>query len=227
VPTGIGSLNEKSLHVDLKHWYAQPTDRLEVLVDGFIIDIVRDEMLIEIQTRNFSALKRKLMTLTKQHPVRLVYPIAAEKWLVKLDDDGQPASRRKSPKRGTVENLFAELVSFPRLIIRPNFSLLALLIQEEETRRYDGRRGWRRRGWVTDERRLLAVVSQHLFETPVDLQALIPAALTDPFTTADLAQSLGKPRRLAQQMAYCLREMEAISQVGKSGRAILYTRTDK
>jgi hypothetical protein len=33
-------------------------DRFEVPVDGFVIDIVRDDLLIEIQTRNFSSLKR-------------------------------------------------------------------------------------------------------------------------------------------------------------------------
>jgi hypothetical protein len=101
---------------------------------------------------------------------------------------------------------------------------LVLLIQEEEVRRYDPRHGWRRRGWITHERRLLVVEEQQMFETPQDMQALIPGELTGPFTTAELAAALGKPRRLAQKMAYCLREMGAVTQVGKSGRAILYNR---
>ena len=42
----IGTLNEKPLHAALKAWYAQPGDRLEVAVDGFVVDIVRGDLLI-------------------------------------------------------------------------------------------------------------------------------------------------------------------------------------
>jgi hypothetical protein len=222
----ISTLNEKPLHVALKRWYARPDDQLEVPVDGFIIDIVRDDLLIEIQTRNFAAIKRKLTRLTEHHPVRLVYPIAHEKWIVKLAQDAhsQP-SRRKSPKRGALEHLFEELVSFPQLLNKPSFSLEVLLIQEEETRRHDGRRGWRRKGWVTHQRKLLQVVGRRLFETPADIAALVPPSLNDPFTTSDLAVAIAKPRRLAQKMAYCLREMRAIAPLGKRGNAILYARS--
>ncbi len=218
-------MSEKPLHAALKEWYARPEDQLEVSVDGFVIDILQGDLLVEIQTRSFSAIKNKLAALTGSHSMRLVYPIAAEKWLVKLAKDGraQP-TRRKSPKRGTVEHLFAELVSFPCLLAHPNFSLEVLLIQEEELRRHDSRRAWRRRGWVTQERRLLAVVGRHLFETPADLAALLPPALVEPFTTADLAAALSIRRRLAQQMAYCLREMGTLRPEGKRGNAILYSR---
>ena len=224
-PDQIGSLNEKPLQASLKKWYAGPTDQFEVTVDGYVIDIVRGDLLIEIQTRNFSAIKRKLAGLTAHHRVRLMYPIAQEKWIIKLAKEGEGKdSRRKSPKRGTMEQVFEELVSFPKLLSSPNFSLLLLLVQEEEVRRHDARRGWRRKGWVTEERRLLDVVDQRLFETPEDMGALIPSGLAEPFTTADLAVAIGKPRRLAQKMAYCLREMDAIAQVGKRGNAILYER---
>lgn len=220
---GVGLLNEKPLHAALKAWYARPEDDFEVLVGGSVIDIVRDDLLIEIQTRGFAALKRKLEKLVVSHPVRLVYPIASEKWIVRLADDGvTPASRRKSPRRGSELDLFRELVSFPCLIAHPNFSLEVLLIQEEEVRRYDPRLNWRRRGWGTEERRLLQVVDRRLFASPADLAALIPESLAAPFTTAELAAAIGRPRRLAQQMAYCLRCAGVLAEAGKQGRALLY-----
>jgi hypothetical protein len=132
--------------------------------------------------------------------------------------------RRKSPKRGTVELVFEELVSIPQLLAHSNFSLDVLLIQEEEVRRYDGTRNWHRKGWVTHERRLLQVVGQRLFETPKDMLALIPTTLPEPFTTADLAEAIGYPLWLAQKMAYCLRKMGAITVVGKRGRGVLHVR---
>ena len=224
----IGTLNEKPLHAALKEWYARPDDRFEVSVDGFVVDIVRGDLLVEVQTGSFSGIKRKLAVLAARHPVRLVYPVAREKWIVKLAGDGHSQlGRRKSPKRGAVEHVFKELVSFPQLLSDPNFSLDVLLIQEEESRRYDGKRGWRRRGWVTHERRLLEVVGRRLFETPADMRALLPNALDEPFTTSELAAAIARPRWLAQKMAYCLREMGVIAPVGKRGNAILYTRETK
>ncbi|MCP4643437.1 MAG: hypothetical protein GY851_23520 [bacterium] len=222
----ISTLNEKALHASLKTWYAEPNDRIEVHVDGYLVDIVRDDLLIEIQTRNFSSLKRKLNRLTETHPVRLVLPLATEKWILRLDTDGEtPIGRRKSPKRGRIEHVFEELVSLPNLVGRDTFSLEVLLIQEEETRWRDGTtRAWRRRGWVTKERRLLDVVMRREFHTPRDFAALLPVELPDPFTTADIAQASSMTRRLAQQMAYCLREMNAITPVGKQGNSILYAR---
>jgi hypothetical protein len=222
----ISTFNEKPLHAALKEWYGRAGDRFEVPMDGYIVDIVRDGLLIEIQTRHFTSLKHKLAELTASYPVRLVYPVARAKWIVKLPKkDGATKSRRKSPKRGAVEQVFRELVSFPELLNHPNFSLDVLLIHEEEVRRYDGTRAWRRRGWVTEERRLLKVVDTHYFADAADMAALIPQALEQPFTTAGLASALEMPRWLAQKMAYCLREMGAITQVGTQGRSYLYCLT--
>ncbi len=222
--SSIGLLNEKPLHAALKEWYARPGDRLEVSVDGFVIDVVQGALLVEIQTGNFASLKSKLTELTRAHPVRLVYPIAQEKWIVKLakKDGSGPTNRRKSPKQGKVEDVFWELVSFPELLRSPNFSLEVLLIQEEEVRRYEGKHRWRRRGWVTEERRLLEVVQRRLFETPADVRALLPMGLREPFTTEDLADATDCRRKLAQKMAYCMRKMGVIERVGKRGRANLY-----
>jgi hypothetical protein len=222
----IGVLNEGPLHASLKAWYAQPGDQAEVWVDGFVVDLLRDTQVIEVQTAGFASIREKVRAIVADHPLRLVYPLAREKWLVKVDEDGQSQlSRRKSPKRGRVEEVFAELVSFPELLAHPHFALEVLLIQEEEVRRHEPGRAWRRRGWITHERRLLQVVDSHLFAEPADMAALVPSELAEPFTTADLAQAAGFGRRLAQKMAYCLRRMGALEVRGKAGRALLYVRS--
>ena len=220
----IGTLGEKSLHAALKQWYKQPGDLLEEMVDGFHIDIVRRELLIELQTTNFSSIKNKLTTLTKKHCVRLVYPIAQEKWIVRLAADGvTQLGRRKSPKKGNLSHLYQELVRFPQLIDSRNFSLEVLLIREEEIRCDDGRGSWRRKGWSISDRRLLEVVHRHIFKRPADFLTVIPGRLKDPFSTHDLALHTNQPRWLAQKMAYCLRKMGALEVVGKTGNSILYS----
>ena len=222
----ISTLNEKALHAALKAWYACPGDRFEVEVDEYLVDIVRGDTLIEIQTGNFTSMKRKLLKLVPRHRVRLVHPIPREKWIVRLEKDSDSVlGRRRSPRRGSVEMVFDELVGIPTLIADENFSLEVLVTQEEEVRRKNGiHRAWRRKGWVVEERRLLDVLDRHVFQTPDDLVALVPQDIDNPFTTADLADALGIDRALAQRMAYCLRKMEAIRTIGKCRNAILYTR---
>ena len=223
----IGELNEQPLHAALKAWYARPGDRVEVPVDGYVIDLVQGELLIEIQTGNFSSIKRKLYELVPRYPMRLIYPIAAEKWIIKLpQQDSAQLQRRKSPKRGRIEAVFGELVSFPQLLLEDNFSLEVVLIHEEEVRRFASKKRRRKAGWMTVERRLVEVVAQHVFENPSDLSALLPGKLPQEFTTLDLAQTLNAPRRLAQKMAYCLRELSEIVPVGKRGRERLYSLTN-
>jgi hypothetical protein len=222
---GIGTLQETSLHASLKRWYSQPGDSLEVVVDGFVIDIVRENLLIEIQTRNFSAIKRKLKQLVEKYPLRLVHPISLEKWIVNVAEDKvSVVRRRKSPRHAHLEDLFTELVRLPELAAHNNFSLEALLIREEELRRKDGRGSWRRKGWSIYDRRLLEVVDRHVFLSPTDFSALLPVGLPPAFTSADLARGLGKPLYLAQKMAYCLRKMDAIQITGKVGNSLIYTR---
>jgi hypothetical protein len=218
----IGLLNEKPLHAALKAWYAQPGDRFEVPLNGFVIDIVRDNVLLEIQTRHFGAIKTKLARLVGSHHVRLIYPIAHEKWIVQSPAGGRGVvTRRKSPKRGRVEDLFRELVGIPRLLSHSNFSVEVLLTREEEARRYVGRRRWRSRGWVTEERRLLEVVDRRVFNGAASWLALLPV-FSEPFTSRDLAQAIGVRLDLAQKMTYSMRQAGLLQPAGKRGGAILY-----
>jgi len=217
--SGIGLLNEKPLHASLKQWYARPGDRFEVPVDGFFIDIVRGSQLIEIQTRNLSAINTKLQKLTRSHQVRLIYPIVKEKWIVRsVTTNTDAVVRRKSPKRGRLEDLFWELVSITQLLSNPNFSLEVLMIREEEVRRYDRRR---RKGWVLERRQLLEVVDQHLFTKPEDWLAFVPVGLHS-FTTIELATGMSANRELAQKLAYCLKHSRMIELIGRRGRSNLY-----
>jgi len=220
--SGIGLLNEKPLHASLKQWYARPGDQFEVAVGRFVIDIVRGDLFIEIQTGNFAAIKSKLTDLAHSHQVRLIYPIAQEKWIIRsATDDRGRVIRRKSPKRGRLEDLFWELVSIPQLLSSRNFSLEVLMIKEEVTKRYEKKRRRRRGGWVIESRRLMEVLDQRLFRETADWLGFLPEGL-ESFTTRDLAAAMDMRKALAQKMAYCLRKGRVIELIGKQGRANLY-----
>ncbi len=222
----IGQLNEQHLHHALKHYYAGENDKIECPVDGYVVDVVRSDELIEVQTSNFSAIRQKMTDLVQNHRFKLVYPIAVEKWLIKLPQNGSndEPERRKSPKTGRQVAIFSELVSFPALLKHPNFSIELAMIHEEEVRRFEGHSRWRNHGWKTVERRLVKVIETRCYENPAEMADFLPETLPARFTTVDLSETLSISKGLAQKMAYCLREMDAISQIGKRGRAYLYSR---
>jgi hypothetical protein len=219
-------MNEGPLHAAIKAWYLQPGDHVEVPFRGRQIDIVRGELLIEIQTGSFTALRKKIAGLVDTHAVRVVHPVPVEKWIVRVGDDGeQVLGRRRSPLRGRVEDAFEELVGLHTLLAHPRFSFEVLLTREEEVRRHEAGRVWRRKGWTIVERRLVDVVDRRVFAGARDLQALLPEGLPTSFTTADLATGAGIARALAQKMAYCLRAAGALQDDGKQGHARAHTRT--
>jgi hypothetical protein len=54
------------------------------------------------------------------------------------------------------------------------------------------------------------------------LLKLLPSDLPSPFHTGHLAESLQIQRWIAQRIAYCLRHMRALRDVGKTGNARMY-----
>ena len=224
--TGIGELNERSLHRALKAHYALPGSQTEQAIDGYVADIVIDGRIIEIHTGIFSPLKRKLPRLLERHRVTLAHPIARDRYIVKPTADGKGVmSRRMSPKHGSVFAVFAALVSIPALLEHPNLTLDVVITVEEEVRVPDERRNRRRGGWTAVDRCLVEIVKIHRIEHMAELFSMLDAKLPAEFTTADLANAMHSSRRLGQQAAFCFREAGLSEICGKDGNAFVYRRT--
>jgi hypothetical protein len=209
----------------VKRWLAQPGDRLEVEVDGFVIDIVRGDLLIEVQTANFTSIRRKLRSLVESHPVRLVFPVAREKWLVRIcPDTGEVIGRRKSPRRGRPREIFDELVRIPDLMSHENFAIDILMVQTDEYRCRDGEGSWHRKGDSIRGRELLAVLETLEFRRPPDFLSFVPDDLAEPFTNRQLSEAADIHMFDAQRVTYCLKKMGALREVGKQGNALLFRR---
>jgi len=219
----IGTRNEMSLHAALKEHYRRPGDIVEGKIGNYIIDLVQKDRLVEIQTGNFSALKNKFEELLKKHSIHLVYPIPKERYLVYVAPrTGELLNRRKSPKKGTVYDLFSELIRIPHLICHPRLTIEAVLISEEELRCDDGRGSWRRRGVSILDRRLVEVKESSVFAKPADFLAVLPQDLATPFTNKNLAAAVGITASQARKVNYTLKKADLIEEVGKNGNEILH-----
>jgi hypothetical protein len=215
-------MTEYSLHSQIKEWYKISGDRLEAKVEDFVVEILRGKLLIEIQTGNFSTIKKKLTKLLLKSQVRLVYPIAELKWIVHVSRSGNFVKRRKSPKKGKLTDLFNELVHAPSLVQNRNFSIEVLMIEEEELRCDDGAGSWRRKGISIKDRKLLKVYNRVVFEGIQDFLKFLPKRMDSSFTNKALATKLGTSLRLAQKISYCLRKMGAISIADKKGNELIF-----
>jgi len=225
---GIGLLNESSLHNALKEHYAGPGDLVEAVVDGFVVDVVRGNEVVEVQTGTFSAIRDKLRALLEGYRVRLVYPIAATTWILRVEPEtGEVLGRRRSPRRGVALVAFHELVYIPELLDAPGFSLDLAFVEQEEVRVADGRGSWRRRGIRVVDRRLVRLVETRTMCSGRDLLALLPGTLAQPFTNRALAAEAHVPRRLAQRVTYTLARCGALRAAGVVGRERLYALSDQ
>jgi hypothetical protein len=220
--SAIGVLAEGPLHAALKAWLAGPGDRVEVPVEGFVIDLVRgDGELVEVQTGGFGPLARKLDRLLDSHRMRIVHPVTARRRVVRVDPDGEVLSVRRAPLRADWMEVFDRLVSFPSLLSHPNLVVEVLLTAEDHVR--DAApvvlRGRRR---DPGQRRLVEVLERVELRGVADVRSRLSGLPAEPFSTRELAAALGCRRVLAGRIVYCLRGCGMLEEAGRAGRAPLY-----
>lgn len=216
---------ETTFHRQLKDEFCDPGSEIEVKLGNYRIDVVNGKRLIEIQRSSLSSIRDKIAKLLADgYVVDVVKPLVARKRLIKLDKkDGKEVDRRWSPSRGTILNLFDELIYFTRVFPHPNLTVIAPMVQIEEIR-YPGngrRRRRRKNNFVVKDRTILKLEESCFFRSVLDLQQLLPRRLPKEFDTKELAEGLKIPRHQAQQIAYVLRKTGAAVEVGKRKNAIL------
>jgi hypothetical protein len=220
-------MSETSLHAALKKIYAGENGLTEATVGPFLVDVLHDQEIIEIQTRNFAALVPKLTYLLPTYRVRLVHPIAETKWIIThLPESPLNPRRRRSPARGQAAQILAELSPIADLLSHPNLVVETIPLEVEEYRAADGKGSWRRKGISIQDRRLVRILNQHQLEFPAGYLDLIPANLPFHFTRQDFARLTRLSSGRAAKALYFLRRLNLITIAGKKGRAFLYQRPE-
>ncbi|MEL6105683.1 MAG: hypothetical protein AAFU85_06600 [Planctomycetota bacterium] len=216
---------ETSLHQHLKlHYAGNEEGCTEVPLGSYRIDVVRGDELIEIQCASLSAIRTKIRSLLKRHVVRVVKPVVLRTRIAKKQTaSGKVVSRRMSPKRGDVLDLFDDLIYFTRVFPHENLVLEVALVHVEQIRvPRRGRRRWRQREYKVQDIGLEKLDSTLELRSPSDLLNLVQLQSDTDFNTADIAASTGKPLWFAQKIAYVLKHTSAIEAVGRKRSGILY-----
>lgn len=219
----INTWNESSLHETLKHTWCGVDGAVEVARDGVICDAVRsDGTIIEVQTTSFGKIKDKLSLLLPDNRIELVYPVAVNLFIETLAADGTVISCRKSPKHGTIYQVFGEMTGITHLLGHSNLSITVVFTDVREMRINDGSGSWRRKGIRIAERTLECIHDTRTFCNISDFASLLPASLPEHFTVSDLRKA--GAGRYAGKMAWVLRKTNCILLAGKNKNAFVYTR---
>ncbi|HWT27413.1 MAG TPA: hypothetical protein VN131_05690 [Mobilitalea sp.] len=222
---GIGTLGEKTVHSVLKSYLSPDLSNHEVKVGGFVADIYNGQEIIEIQTRNFDKLRRKLQAFLPIAPVTIVYPIPGTKWIRWINPQtGEISPPRKSPKTGKPYTIFPELYKIKDFLLEPNLKLEIVLIDLEEYRYLDGWSEDRKKGSSRCDRIPSELVEEIMISSLSDYQCLIPDSLGTEFTSKDYRKASGLPLHIAQTALNILHFVGVVDRVGKKGNAYLYDR---
>ncbi len=220
---GIGTLGEKTLHAVLKYCYEPREENHEIKIGGYVADIVGENGIIEIQTRNFDKLRKKLSAFLEVCDVTIVYPVAAIKWLIWIDPQtGSVSSRRKSPRKGKSQDICNELYKIRTFLAHPRLHLKIVLLELEEYRYQNGWGNNGKRGSVRCDRIPISILGEVSIDRPEDYCSLLPDGLKIPFTTADFREAAAVPPKASQTTVNLLHRLGIIKRIGKQGRSFLY-----
>lgn len=223
---GIGTLSEKTVHSVLKNYYSPESMNHEIKVGGFVADICNGHDIIEIQTRNFDKLRKKLEVFLNYYPVTIVYPIPHIKYLRWVNTEtGEISAPRKSPKLGTPYAIFRELYWIKNYLTLPNLNLKIVMMDLEEYRFLDGWSQDKKKGSSRCDRIPTDIVKEITISEPTDYKQLIPDTLSEQFTSKDFKKASGLSLSNAQTALNILYYVGCIERIGKKGNSYLYSRS--
>ncbi|MCL1928449.1 MAG: FaeA/PapI family transcriptional regulator [Treponema sp.] len=217
----IGTKNESSLHNSLKMYYAEPGNT-EATRAGYVCDAIGvNGEVIEIQTSHFNALKKKIPALAKSGKVRLIYPVIEKKTIELYDPKGRLLSRRKSPKKGTIWDIFDELVYVPELLKLRKLTIEIIYVDAVERRCNDGKGSWRRKGVSIKDRSLENRREGITLKKKADwIKHFLP--LKNECSTKTLAEAANVSPEEARKTLYTLRKAGYLEKIRKQGRSWVY-----
>ncbi len=222
---GIGTLGEKTVHAVLKHYFCPDPWSQEIKLSRYVADIVGESGIIEIQTRGFDKLRRKLAAFLECAAVTVVYPLPRTKWLVWIEEDtGSVSNKRRSPKTGRPYDALWELYRIKEFLTHPSLRLCIVMLDMEEYRLLNGYSADKKKGSTRYERVPVALADEIWLRSPEDYIQLIPPELPLRFTSKDYRRAARMSLSTAQTALNVLHAVGAVLRVEKQGNTYVYER---
>ena len=219
----IGTLSEKTVHAVVKNYYEPDEDKQEIPIEGMYADIFTGNEIIEIQTRSFDQVRKKLDRFLPEYPVTVVLPIPDTKWLIWIDEEtGELSTPRKSPKKGSEYSAFKELYKIKPYLKKEGLTIVLLFLDMEEYRLLNGWSKDKKKGSSRYDRIPVQITKEVCFKQSRDYEILLPNTLVGEFTSSEFAKAVKINARQANLVLNILLYMDVVKRTGKRGKAFVY-----
>lgn len=221
--SGIGTLQEKTIHAILKEYYAPDKSMVEISVGRYVADIFTGSEIMEIQTVHFDSLRKKLECFLPDYPVTVIYPIPRIKYLIWMDTETGECSRpRKSTVNGSVYRAFYELYKIKKYLANPNLHFCFPYLELEEYRLLNGWSRDRKKGSSRYDGIPKALLGEVRIKCTDDYFKLIPPDMPEPFTAAEFGKAVGERKDTAAVVLRIFNYLQVIERCENKGRAYSY-----
>lgn len=220
----IGTKKESSLHKALKYHYAGSTGLVETEKLGYICDALNETgEFIEVQTGSFKPLIQKVLKISCEARIKIVHPIIINRFIELYSSENSLIRKRKSPRGGTIWDLFSVLLYAPELPKMANVCIEVVFVDIIEKRIQDGKGSWRRKGISLQDKELKTIHSMRLFSSLDDYLALLPYNKNEEFTVKDLADCTKDLKAdLSRKVLYVFHKLGLVERCGKKGNSWIY-----
>lgn len=219
---GFGSQKEKTVHSFLKSFYSGNPDYEEVMSDGFICDVLKEDNVIEIQSKYFYRLREKLLVLLEKYKVMIVFPVAHQKTLEWISPvTGEIVSRKKSPKKGDIYDFLPEAYGIRDLLKHPNLSFCISLIDITESKLLDGYGKERKIRSTKYDRRPERYHKEYFVSDIKDYVMFVPHGL-ETFDRQEYAKAVKLNQHDASTALTLLSYLGVVEKIGVRNRKYIY-----
>ncbi|HOA31642.1 MAG TPA: hypothetical protein PLI11_10855 [Clostridia bacterium] len=214
------------MHAFLKNYIDSNKNNHEVKIGPYYVDILNEEGVYEIQTKQLFRLRKKLHVLLPEYVVTIVLPLIKTKTIYWIDTTSNEVSKgRKSPKKCTWYDVFSELYAIKDLLDNSNMKIMPILLDVDEYRLLNGWSYDKKKGSTCHDRIVTNVHESMMIASKEDYCKLVPDSLAEDFSSKDFAKEAHTSIKNARLTLNILRHLGVVKQISKKGNLLIYNRS--
>ncbi len=217
----IGEYQEKAIHFILKNYFENDSDKMEVKIDGMVMDILNEEGIIEIQTKSFDRLRNKLDKFLDNYSFTIVYPLINSKKITWMNSENEADYNRKSPLHMNVFNSFRELYKIKKYLKHKNLHFCFVFLNIIEFKNLDGYGKDKKKKASSFNKLPIDIEKTVYFDSFKEFENIFDGNENN-FTSLELSKMKKIKLKDAQVALTVLNYLEIVERIGKSGRSYIY-----
>ena len=191
----ITTYMERALHRSLKKYFCSDEAKHEIKIGKFFADACDGKTIFEIQTGNFSPLRKKIEFYLENtdYGIVIVRPIAKDRRILWLD--GESGETKKAPRLSsrheTLANGIADIYYLKDFLGNQRISFCFVLMEIQEIRLLDGYGKQKKIRATSVDRIAGEIFSLHYIKSAEDISSeILPLLPNAPFDREVLSKSL-------------------------------------